>query len=280
MHIPPFENRNQPIVDVGNSTVPLNYFNIVKLRKGEAFSYRTPGYETCIVPATGTIDVEIEGYQTGALGNRGEDVWDGEPEGVYAPTGANVDMACVSDACEVFVAGASFDDVLEPFTVRSDELDLVQYGSDETKTHRRIKHILGQKQSGRVGRLLVSELFTVGAGGWSGFPSHKHDTDRLPDETHHDETYNFRFRPSHGTGLQMLQREDGSSGDAYHIVDGSTVCIDRGYHPCAALPGYEMYYFTILGGASQRPLVQYFQPSHAYQVETIPGIKDMIAKFK
>jgi len=77
----------------------------------------------------------------------------------------------------------------------------------------------------------------------------------------------------------MLQREDGSSGDAYHIVDGSTVCIDRAYHPCAALPGYEMYYFTILGGASQRPLVQYFQPSHAYQVETIPGIKDMIAKF-
>jgi 5-deoxy-glucuronate isomerase len=26
--------------------------------------------------------------------------------------------------------------------------------------------------------------------------------------------------------------------------------------------------------------VQYFQPSHAYQIETIPGIKDMIAKFK
>ena len=38
-----------------------------------------------------------------------------------------------------------------------------------------------------------------------------------------------------------------------------------------------MYYFTILGGLSQRSLVQYFQPEHAYQVETIPGIKDMIA---
>ena len=67
---------------------------------------------------------------------------------------------------------------------------------------------------------------------------------------------------------------------AYHVVDGSTFCIDNGYHPCAVLPGYEMYYFTILGGASQRPLVQYFQPSHADQIETIPGIKDMIAKFK
>ncbi len=279
MHIPPSDNGNQAIVDIGNATVPLNYFNIVKLGKGEAFSYQTPGFETCVVPATGTVALDVEGYQVSALGNRIENVWDGEPEGVYVPTGAHVNMTCVSTECEVFVAGARFDAVLEPFTVRSDELDLVQYGSDETKTHRRIKHILGQKQAGGVGRLLVSELFTVGAGGWSGFPSHKHDTDRLPDETHHDETYNFRFRPSHGSGLQMLQREDGSSGDAYHIVDGSTVCIDRGYHPCAVLPGYEMYYFTILGGASQRPLVQYFQPSHAYQVETIPGIKDMIAKF-
>ena len=42
-----------------------------------------------------------------------------------------------------------------------------------------------------VGRLLVSELFTVGSGGWSGFPSHKHDTDRIPDESRHDETYNL-----------------------------------------------------------------------------------------
>ena len=56
--------------------------------------------------------------------------------------------------------------------------------------------------------------------------------------------------------------------------------IEKGYHPCVAAPGYEMYYFTILGGLSQRSLVQYFQPEHAYQVETIPGIKDMIAKYK
>jgi 5-deoxy-glucuronate isomerase len=41
-----------------------------------------------------------------------------------------------------------------------------------------------------------------------------------------------------------------------------------------------MYYFTILGGLSQRPLVQYFQPEHAWQIDVIPGIKDMIAKFK
>ena len=278
MHIAPYDNGNKPIVDAENSTVPLNYFNIVKLKKGEAFTYFVPGYETCIVPATGTVDVDVEGVDFASLGRRGEDVWDGEPEGVYVPVGASVTIVCMSDETETFIAGAKYDKVLEPFGVR--EPDLVQYGSDDTKTHRKIKHILGQKQHDKVGRLLVSELFTVGAGGWSGFPSHKHDTDRLPDETRHDETYNFRFKPNWGSGLQMLQREDGQPGDAYHIVDGSTICIDNGYHPCAVLPGYEMYYFTILGGLTQRSLVQYFQPTHAYQIETIPGIKDMIAKFK
>ncbi|MGI9354881.1 MAG: 5-deoxy-glucuronate isomerase, partial [Rhizobiaceae bacterium] len=275
MHIAPFDNANQPIVDADDATVPLNYFNIVKLKRGEAFEYGVPGYETCIVPATGSADIDVEGEAFANLGGRCVDVWDGEPEGVYVPSGAKAQIVCTSDVAEVFVAGAKYDKVLDPFDVRSDALDLVQYGSDDTKTHRKIKHILGQKQADKVGRLLVSELFTVGQGGWSGFPSHKHDTDRLPDETRHDETYNFRFRPSHGSGVQMLQREDGKSGDAYHIVDGSTICLDRGYHPCCVLPGYEMYYFTILGGFSQRPLVQYFQPSHADQIETIPGIKDM-----
>ncbi len=280
MHIPPHDNQNKPIVDADNALVPLNYFNIVKLKRGESFDYSVPGFETCVVPATGTVDVDVDGAVFERVGNRGTDVWDGEPEGVYAPVGAKVRITCVSDATETFIAGARYDEVLEPFDVRAGDIDLVQYGSDDTKTHRKIKHILGQKQAGRVGRLLVSELFTVGAGGWSGFPSHKHDTDRLPDESRHDETYNFRFRPNYGSGLQMLQRVDNEPGDAYHIMDGSTICIDKGYHPCAALPGYEMYYFTILGGLSQRSLKQYFQPTHAEQLHTIPGIMDMVAKFK
>ena len=280
MHIPPFDNANRPVVDAQDARVPLNYFNIVKLMRGEAFEYQVPGYETAIVPATGTADIEIEGAGFAAIGQRGIDVWDGEPEGVYVPSGAKARIVCVSDAAEVFVAGAKFDQVLAPFAVRAADIDKVQYGSDDTKTHRKIKHILGTKYRDRVGRLLVSELFTVGAGGWSGFPPHKHDTDRLPLETRHDETYNFRFRPNHGFGLQLVQREDGAVGDAYHLLDGSTVVLEKGYHPCVAAPGYEMYYFTILGGLSQRPLVQFFQPAHAYQIETIPGIKDMIAKFK
>lgn len=280
MHIPPFDNANRAIIDADDRRVPLNYFNIVKLKSGQAFDYRVPGYETCVVPATGTVDVVVEGAEFAGIGNRTADVWDGEPEGVYVPSGARATIVAMSEATEVFIAGARYNKTLEPFAVRQDEIDLVQYGSDDTKTHRKIKHILGTKYHDKVGRLLVSELFTVGQGGWSGFPPHKHDTDRQPDETRHDETYNFRFKPAHGFGMQLVQREDGQVGDAYHIVDGSTIILDKGYHPCVVAPGYEMYYFTILGGLFQRSLIQYFQPDHAWQIETIPGIKDMIAKFK
>ncbi len=279
MHIAPHDNHNTPIVDADNSFVPLNYFNIVKLKAGEAFEYQVPGYETCIVPATGTIDVSVEGTDFTALGNRTLDVWDGEPEGVYVPVGARATIVAVRDT-ETFIAGARFDKVLDPFEVRVADLDVVQYGSDDTKTHRKIKHILGQNHHDKVGRLLVSELFTVGQGGWSGFPPHKHDTDRPPLETRHDETYNFRFRPRHGSGVQIIQHEEGKPGEAYQLMDGSTIMIRSGYHPCVVMPGYEMYYFTILGGLSQRSLIQYFQPCHADQVETIPGIKDMVAKFR
>lgn len=285
MHIAPHDNANRPIVDRDDPLVPLVYFNILRLKAGETFDYRTPGYETCIVPATGTVTVETMGETFTDIGHRGVDVWDGEPEGVYIPTDAATRITARTDT-ETFIAGAKFTETLRPFAVRAKDIDKVQYGSDDTKTHRKIKHILGAAYHDRVGRLLVSELYTVGQGGWSGFPSHKHDTDRRDPatgdliETRHDECYNFRFRPDYGSGLQMLQRVDNEPGDAYHIMNRSTILIDKGYHPCAVLPGYEMYYFTILGGQSQRSLKQYFQPTHAAQLHTIPGIMDMVAKFK
>lgn len=279
-----YDNKNQAIVGIGDPDLPLAYFNILHLIKGEEFVSKVPGYETCLVPAHGMIDVAIETrgkpeQAFEAVGRR-TSVWDGDPSGVYVPLDSTARVICRSDNAEIFVAGARCKDAFEPFVVRPQEVDPVQYGSDDTKTHRKIKHILGQKQAGRVGRLLVSELFTVGAGGWSGYPPHKHDSDRPPQETRHNEIYNFRFRPETGFGLQLLQPEGAAAGQAFHVLNASTLKISGGYHPCVVAPGHEMYYFTILAGESQRPLRQFFQPQYAYQVETIPGIKDMIAKFR
>ena len=214
------------------------------------------------------------------IGKREKNVWDNDPEGIYIPLDEVAEIKCLTEKGEGFIAGAKYNQKLKPFMVTQDEIDIVQYGSDDTKTHRKIKHILGQKQSKSVGRLLVSELYTVGQGGWSGFPPHKHDTDRLPDETKFEEVYQFRFNPSNGFGAQFLYPDQNSLGPIYHVKDGSTILINKGYHPSVAAPGYQMYYFTIIVGKTHRSLIQFFEPSHSYQLEIIPGIKNMIDNFK
>ena len=153
-----------------NYFVPLNYFNIVKLSKGERFTSNLKEYESCIVPATGSVNVNVNSYSFNNIGVRETDVWDGEPEAVYVPTGEDCEITCLSPTAEIFIAGAKYEKTLTPFAVRTIDLDVIQYGSDDTKTHRKIKHILGAKHHDKVGRLLCNELYTVGQGGWSGFP--------------------------------------------------------------------------------------------------------------
>ena len=94
MHIPPYENKNIPIVDINDSRVPLNYFNIIKLNKDQSYEYKVPNYETCIVPATGSVNIETEGIKFDNIGNRVENVWDGEPEGVYVPINTKSNIIC------------------------------------------------------------------------------------------------------------------------------------------------------------------------------------------
>ena len=279
MHIPQHNNNNQAIVDCNHDIVPLCYFNIIKLKSGESYSYQLADYETCIVPATGSIDVQVQNQTFKQVGKR-QHIWEGNPEGVYIPVDCEATLSSVSDAVEVFISGAKHNQTHSAFVIREDDIDTVQYGSDDTKTHRKIKHILGKDPAGKVGKLLVSELFTVGAGGWSGFPPHKHEIDRLPEESRHNEVYNFRFNPPHGFGAQFLTPDGKDYGPVYHIRNGSTFIFDKGYHPCVAAPGYEMYYFTILAGETQRPLHMNFHKDHAYQLDTIPGMQDMLNKFK
>ena len=96
MHLAPFDNKNQPIVNVDNDRVPLNYFNIVKLSLGEEYSYQLVDFESCVVPATGRVSVAVDGTQIAEVGLRTEDVWDGEPEGVYVPTFMACKIRCLS----------------------------------------------------------------------------------------------------------------------------------------------------------------------------------------
>lgn len=278
-HIPRFDNANQAIIGVDDATTPLCYFNQVHLTQGQTFVHQVAGYESVLVPAAGSCNVQVADQRYEAIGKRAH-LWDGDAEGVYVPSGVKAEVTCTSASLDLMIGGGRCEQVLTPFAIRQPDIDKLQYGSDDTKTHRKIRHILGQNNSASRGHLLVSELFTVGAGGWSGFPPHKHDTERPGEETEFQEVYQFRFNPDHGFGAQFVYKHEDDEGPVYHVRSGSVIAIDKGYHPSVAAPGYEMYYFTVIVGAHSKSLKQHFDPHHAYQVETIPGIKDMIAKFK
>ena len=277
-HIKPYDNKNQAIVGIGDDLVPHTYMNIVRLKSGEEFTSDLPAYESVCVPMEGSCDITVDGKVFKNVGRR-EKLFDGKPDGVYVPSGSKALISAGQGAINLCIAGGRTDVQLSTFRVSPEDVETVQYGSDETKTHRKIYHILGPAQAAMTDRLLVSELFTVGAGGWSGFPPHKHDTEQ-DGESAFEEVYYFRFDPPQGFGAQFTYVHENDFGPVHHIKDGSSIVLDKGYHPVVAAPGYRMYYFTILVGLNSRKLMQNFEEKHAYQLKTIPGIGDMIKAFR
>jgi 5-deoxy-glucuronate isomerase len=269
-----FDNGNRPVIE-GNDPVDRVYFNLIKLALGEVFQYRLRQFEMVAVPMAGTCDVSIDGETFSNLGGR-TSVWDGKADSVYA--GPNVDVVITGRSdCEIAIAGGLWDRPAAAFRIRPEDVDMVEVGSNETKSRRRIFHILGQNGAGRAGNLLVSELY-ADEGCWSGYPPHKHDTDQRG-ETAHQELYHWRFDPPIGFGAQLWYTSDGDA-TAYIIRQGDTFAFSTGYHPTVTSPFHASYIFTILVGTTKRPLIQNFDTTYRHLMDRIPGIAAMREKFK
>ena len=62
--------------------------------------------------------------------------------------------------------------------------------------------------------------------------------------------------------------------------NGDTFAFRKGFHPTVTSPGHRSYIFTVLVGIHQRSLIQNFDRQHRYLMDKIPGISDMVSKFK
>jgi 5-deoxy-glucuronate isomerase len=233
-----------------------------------------------LVVLSGTAHMVVDGVVFDAVGQRA-DIWSGPADSVYAPRAARIMITGVAETTEIAIAGGLCEARHPPFRVTPDEVDMVEVGSVETHSRRRIFHILGQNGAGRAGNLLVSELY-ADPGCWSGYPPHKHDSDCAGEsgvlETNHEEVYHYRFDPPSGFGAQITYRDGRDS--TVMTRHGDTFLLDRGYHPTVTSPGHRGYIFTILVGETQRGLVQAFDPDHAHLMRVIPGVDAMRAKFK
>jgi 5-deoxy-glucuronate isomerase len=272
------DNRNAPILAPGGAEPSLVYFNRLRLRSGEAETLAVPGCELLCVVLSGRVDIAAGAQEFGNVGRRA-DIWAGPADSVYCGTSPRVTVRALRDGTEVLVAGGRCERPFAPFRIRPEEVETVEVGSAATHSRRRICHLLGQNAAGRAGRLLVSELYGDD-GCWSGYPPHKHDTERPPEETDFEEVYHYRFRPENGFGAQFRYDGDGGEPQVTMTRHGDTYFVDRGYHPTVRAPGHEGYIFTILVGRKQRSLVQFFEPQHRALMARIPGIQAMRDKFR
>jgi 5-deoxy-glucuronate isomerase len=300
------DNRNAPLVEPGKGALALSYFNLLRLRAGESVTIDEPRCELLCAVLSGQAEIAAGGKSFSRVGHRAS-VWAGPADSVYCGTCPRVTVRAFRDDTEVAVAGGVCATPFAPFRIAPEEVTMVEVGSRETHSRRRIFHILGQNAAGRAGNLLVSELYGD-EGCWSGYPPHKHDTERPPEETDFEEIYHYRYRPESGFGAQFCYESSegkarplGASSDVRTAQEirgglsgpalpseptvvmtrhGDTFCIDRGYHPTVRAPGHEGYIFTILVGRHSRSLVQSFEPAHAHLMARIPGIQAMRDKFK
>jgi 5-deoxy-glucuronate isomerase len=136
-------------------------------------------------------------------------------------------------------------------------------------------------------KLVCCELITPG-GNWSSYPPHKHDATR-PCTVVNEEIYLYRIAGAdqvtpnrEGFGLHRTYTgpEHDQAGLApidlsAEVRDLDVVLVPHGYHgPCAAAPGYPMYYLNVLAGpAADRSMAFCDDPSHAWLRGTWPEIE-------
>jgi len=222
-------------------------FRAYHLEPGETLAGQTGEFETGLVVLGGTCTVEAEGTRFASIGER-PDVWAKTPPyAVLVPPGVEYEVRAES-RLHLAVAGALAAD-LDPAPVtliRPEDIHAEVRG--EGRTYRYIQHIL--PPSGASARLQLVEVYTP-AGNWSSFPPHKHDTEDPPREAYLEETYYYQITPEGGFALQRVYTDDGSLDEVFAVHSGDLVLVPKGYHPVAAMPGYDCYYLNAMAGPAK-----------------------------
>ncbi|CBJ43374.1 5-deoxy-glucuronate isomerase [Ralstonia solanacearum] len=233
-------------------------FRAVRLAAGEAEGFDTGRREACIVVLAGQVDVTVGGARHTALGSRASVFDPQSPVAVYVPPGQSVRIEATR-AAEVAISSAPAEGkyparVIEPGTMKRS----VRGTGSNT---RYVCDILPETEPAEG--LLVVEVVTPG-GHASSYPPHKHDA-AGPSETVLEETYYHRLNPPQGFAFQRVYTDDRSLDESMAVEDGDTVLVPRGYHPCVAPHGYDLYYLNTMAGP-QRKWAFRNDPAHAWIV--------------
>ncbi|MCD7060199.1 5-deoxy-glucuronate isomerase [Pelagibacterium xiamenense] len=218
-------------------------FDLHKLTSGKVVSGETGSREVCLVFVAGKGNVVANGEALGELGER-MSPFDGKPHSVYLPGGSRWSVEATTD---LELAVCSAPDTTGSKTARVIAPDgLGQETRGKGTNIRYVTNILPETDD-TADSLLVVEVITPG-GHTSSYPPHKHDEDNLPAESALEETYYHRLNPPQGYAFQRVYTDDRTLDETMLVEDGVVTLVPKGYHPCAAIHGYDLYYLNVMAG--------------------------------
>jgi len=240
---------------------------VVELAAGEARELETGPDEVAVLPLSGGgVVVEVDGRRLELEGRPA--VFARVTDWAYVPMDAEVRLTS-AEGCELALASARATRRLEPAAVSADEVSIEIRGAGSAT--RQVTNFLTPDAFDGADKLICCELLTPD-GNWSSYPPHKHD-DTAGSPVWNEEIYYFRIGragssvyASEGYGTHRTYTHDGSIDATVTVRDGDVFLVPRGYHgPCAAAPGYTMYYLNVMAGAAPGRLMEFVDdPEHAW----------------
>lgn len=231
-------------------------FGLVNLAKGEELRDGTKDEEAVFYLFGGTCSIKGDGFEFKKVGER-KDVFSGKASAVYLPPHTRyvieADTEVRAAMCKAPATAGG-----PPQVVRPRDVNVRKVGKDNW--YREV-HDVGVENI-EAKSLIFGETFNP-PGNWSSAPPHKHDVDAPPEEGKLEELYYYHLKPGQGFGLQRVYTADGYN-QVFVVEDGDVVTLPRGYHPVVAAPGYELYYFWVLGCFRERKLLARDDPKHRW----------------
>lgn len=235
-------------------------FDLYPLKAGESASGVTGEREVCLVLISGRAKVSGAGQDFGAIGER-MSPFDGKPWSVYVPAGADWAVTAETDLTLAVCSAPGTPGSHEARLIGPDALHQETRGTGSNTRY--VTNILPEWEP--ADSLLVVEVITPG-GNTSSYPPHKHDTDNLPLESALEEVYYHRLSPPQGYAFQRVYTDDRALDEAMTVEDGDVVLVPRGYHPCAAIHGYDLYYLNVMAGP-KRIWKFHNEPAHEWLLQ-------------
>lgn len=254
---------------------------VLRLAPGARSSVSTVDSEVLVLPLAGSVTVEIaatsaptaveERYEL--VGRRS--VFTGATDFAYA--GRDSDLVLVSEhGADVALPSARCERRLPPAYGGTDDVRSEIRGAG--RSTRLVRNVAVPGVWDHAEKLLCCELVTP-PGNWSSHPPHKHDL-TPPCPVANEEIYYYRIAgadqvtPSRGgfglhrtyTGPEHAHAGLAPLDETLEVRDGDVVLVPYGYHgPCAAAPGYPMYYLNVLAGpGAERSMAFCDDPAHAW----------------